>query len=221
MATKRSKWRRRSWAAPSITSGRMAVSARSVIQKMSARRGWRRLSVAVARRWLASPDSARSWASDSMSWRRWAAPRPGKGAAERPRHRPAGPHDRRNRAPVAPARRRWCRRSRAWSEHRGLVRTGILDGLGANRHTGTHQAAAIEHNPDGLAALALVLAGDGAAAAGGGCPADVAQVIALSVLAQALEVATQSPLPRRRSWSSIWRLRARKICCSSPARRAG
>jgi hypothetical protein len=57
---------------------------------------------------------------------------------------------------------------------------------------GAHEAAAIEDDPYGLAALGLVLAGDEAAAARGRGPADVAQIVAFSVLAQAFEVAAQT-----------------------------
>jgi len=42
MATNSSTWRRSSWMAPSTTSGRMAVSARSVIHRIRERRGCRR-----------------------------------------------------------------------------------------------------------------------------------------------------------------------------------
>jgi hypothetical protein len=59
-----------------------------------------------------------------------------------------------------------------------------------------HQPPAVQHDPNRLAALRLVLAGDGAAAPRRGRPADIAQVVALAVLAQALEVAAQAPLPR-------------------------
>ena len=57
-----------------------------------------------------------------------------------------------------------------------------------------HQPPAIEHDPYRLAALGLVLAGDRAAAPRGGRPADIAQVIALAVFAQAFEVAAQATL---------------------------
>ena len=50
IATNKRTCRRSSCTAPSTTSGRMADSARSVIQRISDRRGCRRLSVAVARR---------------------------------------------------------------------------------------------------------------------------------------------------------------------------
>ena len=58
----------------------------------------------------------------------------------------------------------------------------------------THQASAIEHDPYGLAALGLILPGDQGAAARGGGPADVAQVVAFAVFAEALEVAAQAAL---------------------------
>ena len=59
-----------------------------------------------------------------------------------------------------------------------------------------HQAAAVQNDPHRLAALGLVLAGDERAAARGGGPADVAQVVALAILAQALEIAAQAALAR-------------------------
>jgi len=89
----------------------------------------------------------------------------------------------------------------AWSS----LLLGAGPGLGAqpgifwsSRHGDTcaHQPSAVEDNPDGLAALGLVLAGDGAAAARRGRPADVTQVVALAIVAQALEVAAQAALLR-------------------------
>ena len=63
-------------------------------------------------------------------------------------------------------------------------------------NAGAHEAAAVEDDPDGLAALGLVLAGDEAAAAGGGRPADVAQVVAFAVVAQAFKVAAETAQAR-------------------------
>jgi len=83
------------------------------------------------------------------------------------------------------------------------LRAGILEGLCVYRHAGAHEAPQSSTIQIGWATLALVLAGDGAAAAGSGCPADVAQVVALAVLAQALEVAAQSALPGLAQWISI------------------
>src|SRR5205814_9944025 len=60
-----------------------------------------------------------------------------------------------------------------------------------------HQAAAVEHDPHRLAAFGLVLPGDEVAAARRGGPADVAQVIAFAVFAQAFEVAAQAALARQ------------------------
>ena len=65
---------------------------------------------------------------------------------------------------------------------------------GMSAHPRPHQPPAIQHDPHRLAALGLVLAGDGASAPRGCRPADVAQVVALAVLAQALEIAAQAPL---------------------------
>ena len=48
-----------------MTSGRIAVSARSVIQRISDRLGCNRLRTVVARRWSASPASERTCASNS------------------------------------------------------------------------------------------------------------------------------------------------------------
>src|SRR5579862_6775429 len=61
-------------------------------------------------------------------------------------------------------------------------------------NTRTHQPATIEHDPYRLAALGLVLAGNGTAASRSCSPADVAQVVALTILTQALEVAAQPAL---------------------------
>ena len=89
------------------------------------------------------------------------------------------------------------RRGRAWSVRAAAGGEGQSRiGSGAPRPRGTHQAAAVEHDPHRLAALGLVLARDQAAASRGGGPADVAQVVAFAVLAQALEVAAQAALPR-------------------------
>ena len=78
MATKSSTWRCSNWSAPSTTSGRIAVSARSVIHKDQ--RAPRLISDS-GRRWRASdrPRSPRpcACASASTIWRRCAAPRPG------------------------------------------------------------------------------------------------------------------------------------------------
>ena len=60
----------------------------------------------------------------------------------------------------------------------------------------THQPAAIEHDPHGLAALGLVLARDQVSAARTCGPADVAHVVAFAVVAQAFEVAPQAALAR-------------------------
>src|SRR5271157_1331751 len=73
-------------------------------------------------------------------------------------------------------------------------RAGLLDEFAGHGDAGPHEPPAVEDDPDGLAALGLVLAGDETAAPRGGRPADVAQVVALAVLAQALEVAAQAPL---------------------------
>ena len=70
---------------------------------------------------------------------------------------------------------------------RGLARS-------RGRHARAHEPAAVEHDPDGLAALGLILAGDEGAAAGAGGPADVAQIVAFAVVAQALEVAAEASL---------------------------
>ena len=79
------------------------------------------------------------------------------------------------------------------------ARAGVGDGQcglarGTGGDTGTHEAAAVEDDPDGLAARGLILAGDEGAAAGAGGPADIAQVIAFTVVAQALEVAAEASL---------------------------
>ncbi len=78
----------------------------------------------------------------------------------------------------------------------GLAPGLSLSAVRCHGHPRPHQPSAVEHDPDRLAALGLVLAGDGAAAPRRGRPADVAQVVALAVLAQALEVAAQAPLLR-------------------------
>ena len=57
-----------------------------------------------------------------------------------------------------------------------------------------HQPPGIENDPDRLATLGLVEAGDELAAPGRGCPADIAQVVAGEVFAQAFEVAAQASL---------------------------
>src|SRR5579862_3919695 len=64
------------------------------------------------------------------------------------------------------------------------------------RHARSHQPSAVENDPDRLAAFGLVLAGDQVSSPRGCRPADVAQVIALAVFAQALEVPPQSALAR-------------------------
>jgi len=67
---------------------------------------------------------------------------------------------------------------------------------GGSRHgdAGAHEAAAVDDDPDGLAALGLILAGDEGAAAGGGGPADVAEVVAFAVFAEGFEVAAETAL---------------------------
>ncbi len=70
---------------------------------------------------------------------------------------------------------------------------GVLE-FRAGSHPRPHQPAAVEDDPNWLAALALVLAGYGSAVPRRGRPADVAQIVALAVVAQALEVAAQAPL---------------------------
>ena len=57
---------------------------------------------------------------------------------------------------------------------------------------GAHEAAGVEDDPDGLAALCLKLAGDEVAAAGGGGPADVAEVVAGAVFAEGFELTAET-----------------------------
>ena len=73
---------------------------------------------------------------------------------------------------------------------------GTIRRLCGERHARAHQPAAVQHDPHWLAALGLVLAGDQAAAPRRRGPADVAQIVALAVIAQALEVAAQATLLR-------------------------
>src|ERR1017187_2279719 len=68
--------------------------------------------------------------------------------------------------------------------------------LGHGSHPGAHQPTAIQHNPNRLAALCLVLTGNRAAPARRGRPANVAQIVALTVLAQTLKIAAQPALSR-------------------------
>src|SRR5258708_19858335 len=63
-------------------------------------------------------------------------------------------------------------------------------------NSGAHEAATVDHDPNRLAALGLVLARDEVAVPRGGCPADVAQVVAFAVLAQAFKVPAQASLSR-------------------------
>src|SRR5690349_8626166 len=59
-------------------------------------------------------------------------------------------------------------------------------------NAGAHQAAAVEDDPDHLAALDLVEARHKVTAAGGGGPADIAVLVAELILAQALELAANA-----------------------------
>jgi hypothetical protein len=111
-------------------------------------------------------------------------------AAARAGRRRAGPRDRRKKAPVAPERRRWSRRSRAWSGRAGPRSSACRAGFGRAA------AAGVEHDPYRLAALGLVAARDQLAAPRRRRPADVAQVVAFEILAKALEVAAQAALAR-------------------------
>ena len=85
-----------------------------------------------------------------------------------------------------------------WTRARPAPQPAMPDFAGDSRrrHPRPHQPSAVQHDPDRLAALGLVLAGDGAAAPRRGRPANVAQVVALAILAQALEVAAQAALLR-------------------------
>ncbi len=79
----------------------------------------------------------------------------------------------------------------------GVVELGVTEpaGIGwGGRGSALQQPAGVEDDPDGLAALRLILAGDELAAASGRGPADVAQVVALKILAEALEVASEAAL---------------------------
>ncbi len=96
----------------------------------------------------------------------------------------------------------------------GVVELGVAATvlrIGVVENSAAQQPACVENDPHGLAALGLVAARDQLAAARCRRPADVAQVVALEIFAEALEVAAQAALARRRSCRSIWRPRARKI----------
>src|ERR1700744_4475061 len=69
---------------------------------------------------------------------------------------------------------------------RGLIQLGITT------HTAALQAARVEDNPDGLALLHFVEPRDQRAATCGGSPADVADLVAFEVIAQAFKIATQA-----------------------------
>ncbi len=59
---------------------------------------------------------------------------------------------------------------------------------------GAEQAACIEHNPHGLTAFDFENAGSELVAAGRGSPADVAEVVALAIVAEAFEFAALAAL---------------------------
>jgi hypothetical protein len=61
----------------------------------------------------------------------------------------------------------------------------------------SHQSPTVKHDPNRLAAFGLVLAGDQASAPRGCGPADIAQIVAFAVFAQAFEVTAQAALPRQ------------------------
>ena len=84
-----------------------------------------------------------------------------------------------------------------------------------------HQPSAVEHDPHRLAALGLVLARDQVSATRARGPADVAHVVAFSVIAQAFEIAPEASLAGLPQLEIDLSTAREKYLLLSPVRNAG